>query len=73
MNKLFRKLILGLGIIGSTFIKKTTDGKYEVAIAPFILVAVVGSGATCAAQRDEPFTVCLRNTLATVKEVIYAN
>lgn len=73
MNKLLRKMFVGLGVIGSTFIKKTTDGKYEVAIAPLILAAVIGSGITCAAQRDEPFAVCLKNTLATMKEVVHAN
>lgn len=73
MNKFMASLMTGLGVIGSTFIKKTTDGKYEVAIAPFMLAAVIGSGVTCAAQKDEPFRVCLKNTLATVKEVVYAD
>lgn len=73
MNKLIGNLITGLGIVGSSFIKKTTDGKYEVAIAPLMLAAVIGSGATCAVQDDEPFGVCLKTTLAALKEIVYAN
>lgn len=73
MNKLIANLMTGLGAIGSAFIKKTTDGGYEVAIAPITLAMVIGSGAACAAQTDEPFRVCLKDTLATVKEVFYAN
>lgn len=73
MNKFMGSLVTGLGIIGSAFIKKTPDGKYEVAVAPFMLAAVIGSSVACAAQKDEPFRVCLKNTLTAVKEVVYAN
>lgn len=73
MNKFVGKLITALGVVGSSFVKKTTDGKYEVAIAPLMLAAVVWSGAACAVQNDEPFGVCLKTTLAALKEVVYAN
>lgn len=73
MNRFIKSVITGLGVFGSAFIKKTADGKYELAIAPFALIAVVGSGVACAAQSDETFSVCLKSTLATVKEVIYAD
>lgn len=73
MRKFINGLVTGLGVLGSTFIKKTSDGKYEVAVAPLMLAAVMGSGVTCAVQNDEPFGVCLKSTLAAVKEVINAN
>lgn len=73
MNKLIANMMTGLGTIGSAVIKKTTDGKYEVAIAPIMLAAVIGSGVVCAAQTDEPFRVCLKSTLAAIKEAVYAN
>lgn len=72
MSKLVSSLITGLGAVGSSFIKKNTDGKYEVAVMPLMLVMVVGSGAACAVQDDEPFGVCLKTTLTALKEIIYA-
>lgn len=68
-----RLVLVGLGSVGSIFIKKTIDGKYEVAIAPIALAVAIGSGVTCAVQKDEPFRVCVKNTMAMFREVVYAN
>lgn len=73
MKKMFNLLVTGLGVIGSAFIKKTAAGKYEVALAPLMLAAAVGSGATCAVQDNEPFSVCFKDTLTTIKGLLYAN
>lgn len=71
--KTVRLMLAGLGAVGSTFIKKTVDGKYEIAIAPITLAVAIGSGVTCAVQKSEPFRVCVKNTMAMFREVVNAN
>lgn len=61
------------GTVGSLFIKRTADGKYEIAIAPMMVAVVLGSTATCAVQKDEPFRQCVKSTIAMFKEITYAN
>lgn len=73
MNKMVRSLFVGLGTVGSFFIKKTIDGKYEVAVAPIIVAVAISSGVTCAVQKDEPFRTCVKNTVTMFQEVINAN
>lgn len=73
MNKIARSLFVSLGSIGSLFVKKTVDGKYEVAVAPIIVAFAIGSSVTCAVQKDEPFRTCVKNTMGMFQEVIYAN
>lgn len=72
MSKLISSLIIGLGVVGSLFVKKNTNGECEVATVPLTLMVVVGSGAICAVRDDEPFGVCLKTTLTALKEIIYA-
>lgn len=73
MSKLMRSLLTGFGVVGSLFIKKTVDGKFEVALAPIIVAAAIGSSVTCAVQKDEPFRTCVRDTMAMFQEVVHAN
>lgn len=70
---LLRGVLVGLGTVGSLFVKKTSEGKYEVAIAPIVLAAAIGSGITCAVQKDEPFRQCVKTTMAMFQEVVHAN
>lgn len=62
-----------LGTVGSLFVKKTIDGKYEVAVAPVMVAVALGSAATCAVQKDEPFRQCVRTTISMFKEVANAD
>lgn len=62
-----------LGVLGSLFVKKTVDGKYEVAVAPVMVAVALGSAATCAVQDDEPFRQCVRSTISMFKEVANAD
>lgn len=77
MNKVVLKTVgialSAVGAVGSTFIRRDSDGKYSVAIAPFVLAGVIGAGATCAAQDTEPFGQCFKDSLTTLKEYVYAN
>lgn len=72
-NKVMRSLFVGLGTVGSIFIKKTVDGKYEIAVAPIVVAVAIGSSVTCAVQKDEPFRTCVKNTMVMFQEVIYAD
>lgn len=62
-----------VGTVGSLFVKRTTDGKYEVALAPIMVAAALGSTVVCALQNDEPFRQCVKSTVAMLKEITYAN
>lgn len=73
MNKVARSLFVSLGTIGSLFVKKTVDGKYEIAIAPIVVAFAIGSSVTCAVQKDEPFRTCVKNTMTMFQEVVNAN
>lgn len=76
MSKLVRPirlLLSSVGTAGSLFVKKTVDGKYEVALAPIVITTAIGSIVTCAVQKDEPFRQCVRNTMIMLEEVIHAN
>lgn len=73
VNKIIRSLFVGLGTVGSFFIKKTVDGKYEIAVAPIVVAVAIGSSVTCAVQRDESFRTCVKNTMTMLQEVIYAD
>lgn len=73
VNKLVRSLFTGLGAVGSLFVKKTVDGKFEIAVAPMIIAVAIGSSVTCAVQKDEPFRTCVKNTMTLFQEVIYAD
>lgn len=71
--KLIGLLTQVVGTVGSLFVKRTTDGKYEVAFAPIMVVAALGSTVTCAVQKDEPFRQCVKSTVMMLKEITYAN
>lgn len=73
MNKVLRSLLVSLGTVGSLFIKKTGDGKYEIAVAPIVVTFAIGSSVTCAIQEDESFRICVRNTMTMFQEIINAN
>lgn len=72
-SKAMRSLLVCLGTVGSLFIKKTGDGRYEIAAAPIMVALAIGSGVTCAVQEGESFRVCVKNTLAMFQEVANAN
>lgn len=72
MLKTARLLLASLGSVGSVFVKKTVDGKYEIAIAPIALAIAIGSGVTCAVQKSEPFRVCVKDTMTMFQEVVNA-
>lgn len=73
VNKVVRSLFAGLGTVGSLFIKKTVDGKYEIAVAPMVVAVAIGSSVTCAVQKDEPFSTCVKNIMTMFQEVVYAD
>lgn len=73
MGKLVRSLFVGLGTVGSLFIKKTVDGKYEIAVAPIAVAVAIGSSVTCAVQKDEPFRTCVKDTVTMFQEMVDAD
>lgn len=71
--KLVNLLAQVAGTVGSLFIKRTTDGKYEVALAPMMVAVALGSTVTCAVQKDEPFRQCVKSTITMLKEITNAD
>lgn len=71
--KVFGLSAQAAGTVGSLFIKRTTDGKYEVALAPIMVAVALGSTVTCAVQEDEPFRQCVKSNVTMLKEIVYAN
>lgn len=71
--KFVNLLVQTAGAAGSLFIKRTADGKYEIAIAPVMVAVVLGSTVTCAVQKDEPFRQCVESTITMFKEITHAN
>lgn len=62
-----------LAAVGSLFVKKGSDGKYNIAVAPLTLLVLIGTGVTCSVQKSEPFSVCVKSTTQSFKELIYAD
>lgn len=48
-----------LGMIGSVFVQRGTDGKVAVAVGPWAVVAVSGLILGCGVQNAEPFSQCV--------------
>lgn len=69
----FRSGLKAIGTIGSLFIKRDTDGKYSIAVAPMTLLLFLGTGVTCGMQTSEPFSVCVKTTTQSLKELFNAN
>lgn len=67
------KLASIVSAVGSLFIKRDSEGKLNVALAPVSIVIVLATGVTCSVQKSEPFSVCVRGTAESLKELIYAN
>lgn len=63
-QKLLSALVVTTSTIGSLFVKREADGKYSVAVAPLTLLFFIGTGATCAVQKSEPFSVCFKETVS---------
>lgn len=72
INKFFGSCIRGIGAIGSLFVRRTADGRYEIAVAPLPVLFLATSLVTCTLQRTEPFHQCIRSNLAVFQEVINA-
>lgn len=66
-------LVKAVGAIGSLFVKVGTDGKLNVAIAPATLLLVFTTSITCAVQKSESFSTCVRDTTRSLKELVYAD
>lgn len=49
-----------LQTIGSVFVKTNTDGKTEVAAAPWAVLYAAGTLLGCYNQSGEPFSVCVK-------------
>lgn len=71
--KAINTVIRTFGIVGSLFVRKTIEGKYEVAVAPAVVAMTLGSAFTCAVQHDEPFRQCVKSTLTMFQEAAHAN
>lgn len=71
--KTLRGVRTSLGTVGSTFFRRESDGKYSVALAPIVLVGLLGVGLTCVIQEKEPFAQCFKANIDFLKEYIYAN
>lgn len=63
-QRLLAGLVCLTSSVGSLFVKKDPDGKYSVAVAPLSLLFFIGTGATCAVQKSEPFSVCFKETVS---------
>lgn len=50
-----------LQTVGSVFVKSSTDGKAEVAAAPWAILYAAGALLGCYNQSGEPFSVCVKN------------
>lgn len=62
-----------VGVVGSLFLKRGPDGKVNIALAPLSVVLMLTTSVTCSAQKSEPFSVCVRATVQSLKELVYAN
>lgn len=65
-QRLLASLVCLTGSVGSLFVKKDPDGKYSIAVAPLSLLFFIGTGATCAVQKSEPFSVCFKETVSII-------
>lgn len=66
-------LVKAVGVIGSLFVKVGADGKLNVAIVPVTLLLAFTTSITCAVQKSEPFSTCVRDTVQSLKELVYAD
>lgn len=55
-----------LASLGSTFVKRDSDGKTSVAVAPFVALGVGLSTLVCYFQDQEPFSACVRTVWTTI-------
>lgn len=68
-----KSLTAVVGTVGSLFIKRGSDGKVNIALAPLSVVLMLATSVTCSVQKSEPFSVCVQHTVQSLKELVYAN
>lgn len=67
------RLVTTVGLVGSLFIKRDADGRVSFALAPLSIALVLTTSITCSVQKTEPFSVCVRDTVTTLRDLIHAN
>lgn len=67
------RLVTTVGLVGSLFIKRDTDGRVSLALAPLSIVLMLTTSITCSVQKTEAFSVCVRGTVTTLRDLIHAN
>lgn len=66
------RLVRGMGAVGSLFVRRNRDGRYEIAVAPIPALLLATSLVACTFQKTEPFRQCVRSNLAVIQEVVNA-
>lgn len=72
VNNILGRFVRGVGAIGSLFVRRNTEGRYEIAVAPLPTLLLATSLVTCTFQKAEPFRQCVRSNLAVIQEVVNA-
>lgn len=59
MSVLERKIVSLVGTVGSVFVQRGADGKIDLALGPWAVVAAGGLILGCGTQDAEPFSQCV--------------
>lgn len=68
VNKVLGQCVRALGTVGSLFVRRNAEGRYEIAVTPLPTILLTTSVFACTVQDAEPFRQCVQSNLAIIQE-----